>query len=96
MAKVGLAATNQLWHERIARAVGLLRRFIPLLVPLAVIATGVASMIGTASGHIPDIWSHISRIDGIVNVAVLVYWQRFFTFVTDVAAVPLLYDTDHR
>lgn len=72
MTKVGLAATRQLWHERIARAVGLLRRFMPLLVPLVVIAMGVTSMIGTAPGHIPDVWSHIYRIDGIANGDVLV------------------------
>ncbi|PST48190.1 hypothetical protein COO72_09140 [Bifidobacterium callitrichos] len=52
-------------------AAQLLRRLMPLLVAIGTLIIGGSFMAITAPGHIPDIWAHVYRVDGILNGDVL-------------------------
>ena len=43
----------------------------PLLVAIGTLIIGGSFMAITAPGHIPDIWAHVYRVDGILNGDVL-------------------------
>lgn len=42
-------------------------RWMPLLVALCVLAEGLYFITATKPGHIPDIWSHVYRVDAVTN-----------------------------
>lgn len=44
-----------------------LRCFMPLIVALGTLLIGGCFMLLAIPGHIPDVWAHIYRIDGILN-----------------------------
>lgn len=44
-----------------------IRKLMPLVTAIGVVLIGGWYMLTTAPGHVPDIWSHIYRISGIVN-----------------------------
>lgn len=50
----------------------IIRRLMPMVTAIGVVLIGGWCMLATAPGHIPDIWSHIYRIAGIVNGDVMV------------------------
>lgn len=55
----------------IGRFVGVVRRFMPAIVTAATVLFGMLCIVSTPPGHIPDIWAHVYRVDGIVNGDVL-------------------------
>ena len=44
-----------------------IRRLMPLVTAIGVVLIGGWYMLTTAPGHIPDVWSHIYRMAGILN-----------------------------
>lgn len=42
-------------------------RCMPVLVALCVLLEGMFFMTITKPGHVPDIWTHVYRIDSILN-----------------------------
>ena len=44
-----------------------LQRFMPLLVAVCTVLMGGFFMARTAPGHVPDIWAHVYRVDGMLN-----------------------------
>lgn len=48
------------------------RKYMPAIVASATVVIGMFFIVVTPPGHIPDIWAHVYRIDGILNGDVLV------------------------
>lgn len=54
-----------------AGALAVLRAVMPWIVLAVTLLGGIGYMAVTAPGHIPDVWSHVYRVDGILNGDVL-------------------------